>query len=127
MAIKTAVRFTPDSHQTTQQTAVESFDPTLTHGTVVMAVQLVAYDDAAPGVTWANYIPGDPAYEKWITVLYQDVLRGDLSAAASATDAAILTYWSNALNAWAATLAPSVPALLRAIRGARRAAPVVLG
>lgn len=126
MTLRTAVRFSPDINQSAQQTTVEGFDPTLTQGTVVMPVQLVAYDDAAPGVNWASYVPGDPTYERFITVLHHDVLRGDLSAAASATDAQILAYWSNALSAWAATLQPSVAALLRATRGARRAAPVVL-
>ena len=58
MAIKTAVRFSPDPNLSAQQTTIENFDPTLTQGTVVMPVQLVAYDDAAPGVTWANCCSG---------------------------------------------------------------------
>jgi len=124
MAIHTAVRFKPDTLRSASQTMVEGFDPANIQGTVVMPVQLVAYDDAS--ADWTKYAPGNLTYESLLTVLYEDVLRGDLNAANGATDAAILTYWTNALNAWAATLQPSVAALLRATRGARRAAPIVL-
>lgn len=126
MTLRVAVRFRPDINQSPQQSSVEGFDPANVKGTVVMPVQLVAYDDAAP-VDWTKYVPGDPTYERYITLLYPDVLEGDLHAANSATDAQIDAYWAAQLNAWAATLAPSIPALLRAIRSARRAAPVVLG
>lgn len=126
MAIKGAVRFAPDVYRSSLETTVAALDPAATPptGTVVMRVQLVAYDDAV--VTGGNYSAGDPATEKNLVVLYEDTLQMELATFNGLTQPQATTLWTNALSAWGATVSPAALNLLKAIRGARISPPVVI-
>jgi hypothetical protein len=87
-------------------------------GTVLMPIQLVSYNDADINVT--TIVQGDPASEKFITVLDEDVLQGDLAVLGAMTAIQVATFWQAAGNAWALARKPSAAALNRAIRPARR-------
>lgn len=124
MAIQVAARFKPDTYHNGLQTLIQGFSPSPLAGLLILAVQLCAYDDAQ--ITGANYVPGDPAVERYITVLYEDTLSGDLAVLGAGTQAAANTFWANALSAWATSMAPAKAALLNSRRGPLRSNPVTL-
>jgi hypothetical protein len=127
MAVRGAVRFKPDTNKTALEATIGGLNAAATPptGTVYMVAQLVAYDDTV--VTPANYTAGDPATERNITVLYEETLSKDLAVFNGINQAAATALWATALTAWRDQIAPAAPNMLKAIRGARRAAPVLLG
>lgn len=127
MAIKGAVRFKPDVYRSSLETTVAGLNAAATPptGTVVMRVQLVAYDDTV--VTGGNYSPGEPSTEKNLVILYEDTLQMELAAFNGLTQNQATTLWTNALSAWGNSVLPAAPNLVKAIRGARVAPPVVIG
>lgn len=128
MTIKGAVRFTPDMYKSTLEATVGSLDASATPptGTVYMPVQLVAYNDTEVGTQANPYIPGDPASERYITVLYAGTLSMELAAFQGINQAAATALWTTALNAWKDAVTPAGPNLLKAIRAARIAPPILI-
>ncbi len=129
MAIRGAVRFKPDMYRSTLETTVGSLNAAVTPptGMVFMPVQLVAYDNAKVGTADNPYVPGSPASEVEITVLYEDTLSMELAAFQGISQAAATALWTAALTNWRDQIAPAGPNLLKAIRAARIAPPVLLG
>jgi hypothetical protein len=126
MAIKGAVRWRPDAFRSPLTTTVANLDPTATPpaGQVVMIAQLVAYDETA--VTGANYRAGDPATERELVILYEEPVSMELAAFDGLTNAAAAALWSTALDAFKARVLPAGPVLVKAIRAARIAPPVLI-
>ena len=126
MAIKGAVRWRPDAFRTPLTTTVANLDPAATPptGQVVMHAQLVAYDDA--DVTPANYKAGDVATERDLVILYEEPISMELAAFDGLTNAQAAALWATALNEFKTRVTPAGPNLLKAIRTARRAAPVLI-
>lgn len=126
MALKGAVRFKPDMYRSSLEATVLSLNPLASPptGTVVMPVQLVAYDDAV--VTAGNYVPGDADTEKNITVLYETSLQMELAAFNGLTQPQATALWTNALATWKTWVTPAALNLLRATRAARLTPPSVI-
>lgn len=124
--IRGAARFKPDMYRSSLETTVAGLDPSATppSGAVYMPVQLVAYDDQV--VTGQNYVPGDPATEKNITILYEDTLQMALEAFDGKTQNQASAMWQEALESWRDAVAPAGPNLLKAIRSARLSPPSIL-
>lgn len=129
MAIRGAVRFKPDMYRSTLEATVGALDASATPptGTVYMPVQLVAYNDTEVGTQGNPYVAGDPASERFITVLYEETLQMELAAFQGKSQAAATAMWTAALTEWRDAVAPAGPNLLKAIRAARIAPPVLLG
>jgi hypothetical protein len=131
MAIKGAVRFKPDMYRSTLEATVGGLQPTPEgggppKGTVYMPVQLVAYDDAQVGTGGNPYVPGAPASEQFITVLYEDTLQMDLAAFNGISQAAATALWATALDNWKTWVTPAGVNLLKATRAARNLPPSVI-
>lgn len=139
MAIKGAARWKPDSYRTTLEATVLGLNPTgettdpetgettqtgTPEGTVVMTAQLVAYDDTQ--LTGQNYQAGHPDTERKLVVLYEETVMKSLGGFASMTQAEAAAEWATALQAFSARVAPAGPALVKAIRAARTAPPVLI-
>lgn len=126
MAIRGAVRYKPDTYRSTLSTTIANFDPAATPpaGTIVMTAQAIAYDDTQ--VTAANYQPGDPATERNLVVLYEEPISMELAAFDGLTQAAASQLWTDALTAFKTRLTPAGPVLVKAIRSARLAPPILV-
>lgn len=126
MAIRVACRWKPDTYRSSLETTVAGLDPAAMPpaGTIVMHAQLCAYDDTV--VTGASYKAGDPVTERAIVVLYEESISMDLAGFDSLTQAQATQQWADALAVFRDRVSPAAPALLRAIRAARIASPVVL-
>lgn len=118
MAVQVGWRCKPDVFRDPLQATLSGMDFAAVTGTVLMPIQLVSYNDADINVGTA--MPGDPASERYITVLDEDVLQADLSALAGMTAPQVAAFWKSAGDAWALARKPSAAALNRAIRPARR-------
>ena len=118
MAIVQGWRMKPDINRDPLQSTLAGMDYATATGTVLMPIQLVSYNDADVNV--ATAIPGDPASERYITVLDEDVLQGDLATLGAMTAPQVAAYWKSAGDGWALARKPSAAALNRAIRPARR-------
>lgn len=129
MAIKGAVRFAPDMYKSALESTVGQLNAAASPptGTVFMPVQLVTYDDTKVGTAGNPYVPGDPASEVHITILYTDTLSMELAAFQGKSQAAATALWTDAITAWRDAVAPAGPNLLKAIRAARIAPPILLG
>lgn len=126
MAIKGAARWKPDVYRTSLESTVIELDPAASppSGIVVMIAQLVVYDDTV--VTPANYLAGDPATERNITVLFEQPVSKALGPFTAMTGAQALAEWDAALSTFAAWVQPAGVVLVRAIRNARRSAPITV-
>ena len=126
MAIKGAVRWRPDAFRSPLTTTVANLDPAATPptGQVVMIAQALVYDDTK--VTGANYKPGDPATERELVILYEEPVSMELAAFDGLTEAQAAALWEDALTAFKTRVLPAGPVLIRAIRTARTAPPVVI-
>ena len=120
MAIKTGARFKPDVNRDPLQTTNEALNKTTGAGTTVMPVQLIAWNDAK--IADINAVDfGDPAVEKFITVLDEDVLRADIAVVGGMTNANAKAFWDAQLSAFYATYsAAALTNLARTIFQARR-------
>lgn len=118
MAVNIGWRTKPDIQRDPLQATLAGMDYAAGTGTVLMPVQLVSYNDTDVNV--ATAIPGDPASERYITILDEDVLQGDLAALGAMTAPQVAAFWKAAGDGWALARKPSVSALNRAIRPARR-------
>lgn len=127
MAIKGAVRWRPDAFRSPLTTTVANLDPAATPpaGQVVMIAQLAAYDDQQ--VTAQNYEPGDPATEKRLVILYEEPITMELAAFDGLANAQAAALWTDALDDFKTRVTPAAAVLVKAIRAARTAPPVVLG
>lgn len=126
MAIRGACRWRPDAFRSPLTTTVANLDPAATPptGQVVMHAQLVAYDDTV--VTPASYSPGDPATEKALVILYEEPITMELAAFDGLTTGAAAALWADALTEFKTRVTPAGPVLLKAIRPARIAAPILI-
>jgi hypothetical protein len=126
MAIRGAVRWMPDSRSNAQQSYLEGFDTGTTppSGNVVMIAQVVAYDDTQ--VTGANYREGDPSTERLLTIIDQVVVRKSIAGMYNLTQAEVDAGWEAERQAIAARYLPHGAALVKMIRGARKAPPLLL-
>lgn len=118
MAIVIRARFKPLVNRDPQQTMIERFDAAAGTGTVVLPVQIVAYDDATYNP--ATAVPGDPQQEAWLDVLYEDVVRLDLAALAGRTQAQVNAALAAALDGWSVSLKSAGPGVLKIWRAARQ-------
>lgn len=139
MAVKGAVRYKPDTYRSSLETLVAGLSPQgaqtnpgvqpptydgVPAGDVVMVAQLVAYDDVQ--LQLANYKPGDPLTEQYITVLHERPITLALAAFNGLTQTQATALWTAELNSYKTWVTPAATTLLRAIRAARRANPVLL-
>ena len=118
MAIQQGWRFKSDIFRDPLQATNMGVNWTAGSGTVLMPIQLVSYNDADVNV--ATAVPGDIASERYITVLDEDVLQAELSVLDAMTAAQVAAFWKAAGDGWALARKPSLAALNRAIRPARR-------
>ena len=127
MAIKGACRWKPDIYKTSLETTVANLDPTATPptGSVVMTAQLVGYDDTKIGAG-NPYAPGASGVEQFITVLYEEPITKELSAFEVMSQAQATAEWAAALDAFKTRVLPAGPLLLKAIRAAKIAAPILI-
>ena len=126
MAVRGAVRFKPDVYRSSLETTVSGLKPDATppEGTVYMVAQLVAYDDTV--VTGGNYVAGDPATERNITILYEETLGKELASFNALTQPQATAAWTTSLDQFRIRVEPAAANLLKAIRGARRTNPVLM-
>jgi hypothetical protein len=89
-----------------------------------MVAQAVAYDDTV--VTGATYQAGDPATERNLVVLYEEPITKELAIFEPMTAAQATAEWAAALDAFKARVLPAGPLLVKAIRTARIAPPVLI-
>lgn len=118
MAVQQGWRFKPDTNRDPLQATNMGVNWTAVSGTVLMPIQLVSYNDADINV--ATAVPGDITSERYITVLDEDVLQGDLATLGAMTALQVAAFWKAAGDGWALARKPSLAALNRAIRPARR-------
>jgi hypothetical protein len=127
MAIKGAVRYKPSVNSSLEAT-VAGLDTTATppSGIVVVTAQLVAYDDTKVGIAGNPYVPGDPATEKFVKVVYQDAIQMSLEAFDGLSMVAAQALWTTALTNWKNTIGtPAALTLYTAVYGALTAAPIL--
>lgn len=126
MALKGAVRWKPDTYESSILTKISSFDPTTTPptGDVVMIAQLVMYNDVI--VTPENYKKGDPATESNITVLYEAPITKSLSSFSGMTAGQMATEWANTLSTFRLFVQPAATYLANVLWTARNAPPILL-
>lgn len=128
MAIRGAVRWRPDIGRSSLESYLEDFNPDVTPptGNVVMIAQVVAYETTDFGGANPPYREGDPASERLITIIDQIVVRKSIPAMYAMTQAQIDAEWEASRQAIATRYLPHGPALIRMIRGARKAPPLLL-
>lgn len=131
MAIKGAVRWKPDVYKSSLEATVLGLNaspdgggaPT---GTVVMTAQLVAYDDVDFGAG-NPYRPGHRDTEDKLVILYEEPVMKALEVFAAMTAAQAQAEWEASLTAFRDRVLPAGPTLVKAIRAARLAPPVLIG
>lgn len=139
MAITGGVRWKPDTYRSTVNTTIQNFNPTGTttdpetgettetgipSGGVVMIAQAVAYD--TEDFANAPYLPGDPETERKLVILYEEPIVKDLSAFHNMTQAEADAEWRNSLQDFLDRVLPAAGTLVKAVRPARIAPPILL-
>lgn len=127
MTVHQLVRWKPQI-STSQETTVAALDTSTSPptGTVPLIAQLCAYDDAEYDVATAK--PGDPAQEFKLVILYESPRMLPLESFAGLSGQQSAAKWGVELTAFQTEMhVNNADQLLqRAIRPARRAAPVVI-
>lgn len=131
MAIKGAVRWKPDTYRTSLEATVLELDPAPEgggppEGTVVMTAQLVAYDDTSFGAGNA-YRPGHRDTEDKLVILYEEPVTKALAPFKAMTAQEAQAEWATALEAFRDRVLPAGSTLVKAIRAARLAPPILIG
>lgn len=126
MALQVRARFKSDSFRSSLESLVTGLNTSVTPPTAVVVIpaQIVVYDDVA--VTAANYRPGDPTIEQFITVVYEDSLSFQLEGFAGMTAAQITTEFNTRLDAWSLSVKPALLPLAQVMYAARRLNPRVI-
>lgn len=117
-------RFKPDMNRSTLETLAQSVtadEQGNPQGTLTLPIQIISWDtaDLAP----ADYKPGDPATERFLTIVDEETVQVDAAVLGSQSGAQVRDTLNAAGDAWATGRKSLTPALERIFTVARRMVP----
>lgn len=119
MAVRERCRFKPDQFRTNLEALVMGEAGDGSTGTVVLTVQAIQWDDAE--IAEINAVVfGDPAVERFISVLYEGTLQFDIPTLAAMTNVTRAATLRGALDAWGTSNHGLIQAQAKIVRTARR-------